>query len=75
MTLLPEKFGGAKEESRAHLPPNHICPLVDLDGQVPVGADPAREGIGDHGLRCGSDDQRVLEFAGGSPISAASMTS
>ncbi len=42
VALLPEKFGRAQEQARAHFPAHDVGPLVDEDGQVAVGLHPLR---------------------------------
>ncbi len=62
MALLPEEFGGAQEEPRAHLPAHHIGPLVDLQRQVAVALDPAGKGVADDGFRGRPHDQRLFQL-------------
>ena len=50
MAFLPKKLQGADEGLGAHLPAMHICPLVELEGQVPVALDPLSKHVVDHGL-------------------------
>ena len=41
MAFLPEEFGGAEEEAGTHFPTHDVGPLVDEEGEVTVGLDPA----------------------------------
>ena len=43
MALLPEELRGAQEQARAQLPAHDVRPLIDLQRQVAVARDPARE--------------------------------
>src|SRR5213079_2887278 len=61
VALLPKEFRCAEEQSRSHLPPNHIGPLIDQKGQVAVTLDPSREGVTDDGFGCWSDNERFFE--------------
>ena len=45
VALLPKKLGCAQEGTSAHLPPDHVGPLIDLQGQVAVGLDPLAEHV------------------------------
>src|SRR5690606_5736008 len=40
VTFLPVKLKRTQEEFGAHLPANHVTPLVDKDGQVAITLDP-----------------------------------
>ena len=65
MTFLPEEFCGAEEKPWAHFPAHHIRPLIDEQGEVAVGLDPASEGGADDRLGSWPDDVGFSEFAGG----------
>ncbi len=65
VTFLPEELGGPQEQACAHLPTDHVRPLIDQQGQVAVAFDPLREAVADDGLRGRTDDERFFEFAGG----------
>ena len=65
MPLLPEEFRSAQEQARAHLPADHIGPLVDLHRQVPIALDPTREGVADDRLRGRADDQGLFQLGVG----------
>ena len=62
VALLPEELGGAEEEARAHLPADHVGPLVDQQRQVAVALDPLRVHRVDDRLRRRPDDQRLLQL-------------
>ena len=36
VAFLPEEFGGAEEETRAHFPADDVGPLVDEQREIPV---------------------------------------
>ena len=61
VAFLPEEFGGAKEEARAHLPTHDVGPLVDEDRQVAVGLDPVFIRVPDDCFGGGTDDELFLE--------------
>lgn len=65
VAFLPEEFGGAQEDAGAHFPAHDVAPLVDFEGEVAVGFEPAGEGGADDGFGGGADDVFVCEFAGG----------
>ena len=56
VALLPKKLGCAQEGTSAHLPPDHVSPLVDLEGQVAVGLDPLAEHVPNYCFAGGSDN-------------------
>ena len=60
--LLPQELGGAQKQPRPHLPAHHVRPLVDEEGQVPVGADPFGVQVADDGLRGGAHYQWLLQL-------------
>ena len=62
MPLLPEEFGRAQEQTRTHLPTNHVGPLVAQDRQIPIRLDPSFIGVPDNRLRGGANDQLLFEF-------------
>ena len=64
VTLLPEEFGGAEEEARAHLPTHDVGPLVDEDRQVAVGLDPVLIRVPNDRFGGGTDDELFLESGG-----------
>ena len=59
--FLPEELGGAEEEAGAHLPPDHVAPLVDEEREVAVALDPLREHRVDDRLGGRTDHQGLLE--------------
>ena len=59
--LLPQEFGRAEEQARAHLPAHDVGPLVAQDRQVAVGVDPVLIGIPDDRLRRRAHDQFLFE--------------
>ncbi len=63
VSFLPEKLGGAKEESGSHFPANHVGPLIDQDRQIPIGLHPLGIGRADDRLACGTDNERFFEWA------------
>ena len=63
--LLPQELGRAQEQARAHLPPDHVRPLVDQQREIAVRLDPLREHRIDDRLRGGTDDQLFFEGAFG----------
>ena len=63
--LLPEKFRGAQEEARAHLPAHDVGPLVDEQRQVAIALDPALERVADNRLRRRPHDERLLQLGFG----------
>jgi len=63
VAFLPEEFGSAEEETGAHFPAHDVGPLVDEEGEVTVGFDPARKGGSDDGLGSGANDVGLGEFA------------
>ena len=65
VALLPEELGGAEEHAGAHLPTDHVGPLVAEDGQVAVGLDPVLIGAPDDGFGGGAHDEFFLELGGG----------
>mmetsp|Transcript_9139 Transcript_9139/g.26676 ORF Transcript_9139/g.26676 Transcript_9139/m.26676 type:complete len:420 (+) Transcript_9139:648-1907(+) len=62
VALLPEELGAAQERPRAHLPAHDVGPLVKLQRQVAVRANPLAEHVPDHGLRGGPHDEGLLEL-------------
>ena len=68
VAFLPEELGGAKEETRAHLPAEDIGPLVDEDWEVAVGLDPLRISLADDGLGSRADDERLFKLASGDEL-------
>ena len=44
VALLPEKFGCAQEDARAHFPPDDVGPLVEQQRQVAIRLHPLRVG-------------------------------
>ncbi len=66
--LLPEEFGGAEEKARAHFPPYDVRPLVDQNGEVAVGLNPARIHFADNCFGSRADDERLFERRGGNEL-------
>ncbi len=62
VALLPEELGGAQEEPGAHLPADHVAPLVDQQRQVAPALDPLGEHRVDDRLGGGPHHQRLLEL-------------
>jgi hypothetical protein len=60
--LLPQKLCGAEEQTSAHLPADHVGPLVDQKWKVAITLDP----LGIHRIYDrfggGPDDQRFLQL-------------
>lgn len=50
VTFLPQELQRPDEGLCAHLPAVHICPLVDLHGQIPVALNPLGKHVVHHGL-------------------------
>ena len=63
VAFLPEELGRAQEQPRAHLPADHVGPLVDEQRQVAVALNPFLVGAPDDRLAGGPDDQRLFELA------------
>ena len=61
VSLLPEEFCGPQEQTGTHLPANHIRPLIDENGEIPVTLDPIAIGVPNDGLRGGANDQFFLQ--------------
>src|SRR6476620_10880269 len=47
VTFLPEKLGGAQEDSRSQLPAHDVGPLVEKQREIAVAADPFRNVFAD----------------------------
>jgi hypothetical protein len=62
VSLLPQKLCGAEEQARAHLPPDHIRPLVHKKRQVSVTLNPSLVGFPDDGLRRGTHNQLLFKL-------------
>ena len=62
MTLLPQEFRRAQEQSCAHLPAHHVAPLVDQQWQVTVRVNPVLESIPDNCLGCRTYNQLLLQL-------------
>ena len=62
VALLPQELSGPQEQPGAQLPAHHVRPLVQQQGQVPVGRDPLRHHLADDGLGRGPDDQGLLKL-------------
>ena len=62
VTLLPQELSSTEEEAGAHLPTNHISPLVAEDGQVAVRLNPIFVGIPNDGLGSRAHDELLLQF-------------
>ena len=62
VALLPEELGGAQEHARPHLPADHVGPLIQQHGQVPVGADPLGHHLADDRLGRGPDDELLFQL-------------
>ena len=62
VTLLPQELQGPHKRPRSHLPPCDVAPLVHEQRQVPVGLDPLRKHVVDHGLARRSHHKRLLEI-------------
>ena len=60
--LLPQEFGGAQEQARAHFPAHDVGPLVDQHRQIAVALDPLAVRIPDDRLAGGPDDQLFLQL-------------
>ncbi len=64
VAFLPQEFGCPKEHSRAHLPTEHIRPLVYQYGEITIRVNPVFVGVPDNCLRCGTYDQFLLKTGG-----------
>lgn len=62
VALLPEEFRRTEEHARAHLPTDHVRPLVDQQRQIAVALHPLGEGGVDDHLGGGADDDRLLQL-------------
>ena len=62
MAFLPEEFGRPQEEPRAHLPADHVGPLVDQDRQIAVRLDPFAVHVADDRLGRGTNNQRLVQL-------------
>ena len=71
--LLPEELGSAEEETGAHLPTDHIGPLVAEDRQIAVRLNPILVSIPDNRLGSGAHDELLLEFGIGIDHHAAAV--
>jgi hypothetical protein len=59
VALLPKKFARAQEQTRPHLPPHDVGPLVEQQRQVAIGVDPLGHELTDHGLARRPHDDRL----------------
>ena len=64
VAFLPEEFGGAQEDARAHFPAHDVGPLVDQNREVAIGLDPLRVARADDRLGGRADDQRLGQRTG-----------
>ena len=64
MALLPQKFGRAQKQARAHFPPYNVCPLVYQNGQVSIRLHPSRIHLADNGFGSGAHNQRLFQRRG-----------
>ena len=71
--FLPQEFGRAEEHAGAHLPADHVGPLVAEDGQVAVTLDPVLIGAPDDGLGGGAHDELFFEACVGVHHHAAAV--
>lgn len=62
VALLPEELARTEEHARAHLPADHVGPLVDQQRQVAVALDPLGEVVVDDRLGGGPDDDRLVQL-------------
>ena len=62
VAFLPQKLRGAQEDSRPHLPPHDVRPLVEKQRKVAVAVDPFGHVLADDRLAGGTDGQRFGEF-------------
>ena len=62
VSFLPEKFHRPDEKTGAHLPPHHVCPLVDEHWQVAIRLDPLAVHVADDSLRGRTDDERFFQL-------------
>mmetsp|Transcript_8162 Transcript_8162/g.17838 ORF Transcript_8162/g.17838 Transcript_8162/m.17838 type:complete len:332 (-) Transcript_8162:70-1065(-) len=62
VALLPQELCAAEEGPRAQFPSNHVGPLVDFHGKVPVGVYPLGEHAPYEGLGGGPHDEGLLQF-------------
>ena len=60
--LLPQEFARTEEDARAHLPTDHVGPLVDEQRQVAVALDPLREVLVDDRLGGRADHDGLFEL-------------
>src|SRR5690606_3918191 len=62
MPFLPQKFSRSEKQSGPHFPTDNVRPLVDQNGQIPVGLDPVPVRIPNDGFGRGAYDQFLFEF-------------
>ena len=64
VALLPQEFTRTEEGGGVlELPPDHVGPLIELEGQIAMALDPVREcGVHD-GLGGGTDGDGLVQFA------------
>jgi len=62
VALLPEELRGAQEHTRAQLPADDVCPLVDEHRQIAPALDPTGEEVPDDRLRGRADDIGLFQF-------------
>ncbi len=60
VAFLPEELGGPEEQAGAHLPTDHVGPLVDQQGQVAVAGDPVAVGVPNDGFGGRANDEFFL---------------
>src|SRR3712207_9095306 len=62
VAFLPEELERTQEQARAHLPPDHVRPLVDEQRQVAVALHPLREHRVDDRLRRRRSEEHTSEL-------------
>ena len=69
MTFLPQKFRCTQENTRTHLPPHHIRPLIDLERQVAIRLHPSGESLSNNRFRSRANYHRLHQRTGGDKLS------
>ena len=62
VAFLPQELRRAQEQPRPEFPADHVGPLVDEHGEVPVALDPLGQERVDDRLARGADHHRLFQF-------------